>query len=123
MIDTTKFQHASKRQVLARALGVVAVESMEESMLQSIRTFCRLLADDCVRQSGSREADWSSPQDVAVLAGRLSFDVMNQICFGHGSDTLEKEENRYMLGVLSDGAQYLNTVRPLNSFPLAAHSF
>ncbi len=111
MIDTAKYHHAPKRHALARALGVVAVESMEEIMLQSVRTFCKLLADDCARDSGSCEADWSSPKDVAVLAGRLSFDVMNQVCFGHGSDTLEKAENRYMLGVLSDGAQYLNTVR------------
>jgi len=57
MIDTAKYHHAPKRQALARALGVVAVESMEEIMLQSVRTFCKLLADDCARDSGSCEAD------------------------------------------------------------------
>ena len=111
MIDTAKYHHASKRQALAHALGMITHDLVEESMLQSVRRFRKLLEDDCTQAPRSCKADWSSPKDLAVLAGRLSFDVMNQVCFGHSSDTLGKNDNRYMLGVISDGAQCLNTVR------------
>ena len=110
MIDTEKYHHAQKRQALAQALGEVALKSMEEAILQSVRKFCRLLKDEGRRDSGVCEADWSSSKDVAVLAGHLSFDVMSQVCFGHRSDMLEKKDNRYILGLISDGAQCLNTV-------------
>lgn len=111
MIDTAKHGHAQKRSILAQALGEGALKAMEETILQSVRQFCKLLKDQSQQDVNLHEPGWSSSKDMAVLAGRLSFDVMNQVCFGHGSDTLEKEDDRYILDVISDGVQCLNTVR------------
>ena len=111
MIDTAKYGHAQKRSVLAQALGEGALKAMEETILQSVRQFCKLLKDQSQQDLDIHGPDWSSSKDMTVLASRLSFDVMNQVCFGHRSDTLEKEDYRYILDVLSDGVQCLNTVR------------
>lgn len=45
MIDTAKYGHAQKRSVLAQALGEGALKAMEETILQSVRQFCKLLKD------------------------------------------------------------------------------
>ena len=111
MIDTAKYSHAQKRHVLAQALGEGALKAMEENVLQIVRQFSKLLKDQSQQDLDLHELDWSSSKDMATLASRLSFDVMNQVCFGHSSDTLEKEDDRYILDVLSDGVQCLNTVR------------
>lgn len=111
MIDTAKYGHAQKRYILAQALGEGALKAMEETILRSVRQFCKLLKDQSQQDLSLHEPDWSSSKDMAVLASRLSFDVMSQVCFGHRSNTLEKEDNRYILDVISDGVQCLNTVR------------
>ena len=111
MIDTAKYGHAQKRHILAQALGEGALRAMEENILEIVRRFSKLLKDQSQQNLDLHELDWSSSKDMAMLASRLSFDVMNQVCFGHSSNTLEKGDDRYILDVLSDGVQCLNTVR------------
>ena len=111
MIDTAKYGHARKRHILAQALGEGSLKAMEETILRSVRQFCKLLKDHSQQTLDLHEPDWGSSKDMAILSSRLSFDIMNQVCFEHSSNTLEKEDDRYIIDVLSDGVQCLNTVR------------
>lgn len=83
---------------------------MEEDILGCVRKFCRLLKDEGQQDTSLGRAGWSSSQDIAVLAGHLSFDVMSQVCFGDMSNMLQRKDDRYILDVISNGAQALNTV-------------
>ena len=110
IIDTAQYRHAQKRKVLAYALSESSLEQVENSMLNSISRFCKLLHDEKQQDSKRPQEPWSAARNLKEYTNYLSFDIMGQVCFGRSFDMLEKSENRYILNVLSDGAQCLNTV-------------
>lgn len=79
---------------------------MEQVILENIWKFCAQL----IHFDNNQEDEWSKAVDVAHLANHLSFDIMGTVCFGKSFEMLENPANRYILDVLSDGAQCLNTV-------------
>lgn len=103
IIETEKFQHVSKRRAISQALHGKAIKHIEEAVVRNLQKLCSLLAD----ASGN---GWSSPFNVAELTKYLSFDIMGEVCFGESFKMLDTTENRYIVNVLSDGAQCLNTV-------------
>ena len=79
-------------------------------MLSSISKFCKLIRNEKQQDAERPQETWSAARDLSEYTSYLSFDIMGQVCFGRSFDTLEKSDNRYILNVLSDGAQCLNTV-------------
>lgn len=110
IIDTAQHSHAPKRKVLAHALSEKSLAQVENSMLSSISKFCKLVKNEKQQDTKRSQETWSAASDVSKYTSYLSFDIMGQVCFGQSFDTLEKSDNRYILNVLSDGAQCLNTV-------------
>ena len=47
---------------------------------------------------------WSEPRDLAKSTGYLAFDAMSEIGFGRTLNTIENQENRFPIDVISDGA-------------------
>lgn len=110
IIDTAQHNHAPKRKALAHALSEKSLAQVENSMLSSISKFCKLIKTEKQQDAKPPQETWSGARDLSEYTSYLSFDIMGQVCFGQSFDTLEKSENRYILNVLSDGAQCLNTV-------------
>ena len=111
IIDTAQHRHAQKRRVLAHALSESSLEQVENRVLNSISTFCKLLNEEKQQGSKGQQEPWSVAKDLREYTSYLSFDIMGLVCFGRSFDMLEKNENRYILNVISDGARCLNTVR------------
>ena len=80
---------------------------MEGAILNNFKCFCDQLA---IPTLDAPQKGWSQPKDMAQLMGYLTFDVMGDICFGRNFETLISTQNRDLIGVISDGAQGLNTV-------------
>ena len=120
VIDKT--QHARKRRVLSQALSDRALKTMENSVLLNVRRFCEhLLGGHPVKHSTvladtKSGTEWSMAKNVAKWINYLSFDVMGDICFGESFDMMEREDNRYMMDVISDGSQGLHVVRSILCF-------
>ena len=110
IIDTAQYRHAQKRKILAHALSESSLEQVENRMLNSISTFCRLLNREKQPGSKGQQESWSMARDLREFTSYLSFDIMGLVCFGRSFDMLEKHENRYILNGISDGARCLNTV-------------
>lgn len=110
IIDTAQHSHGPKRKVLAHALSENSLAQVENNMLSSISKFCELIKNEKQQDAKRSQETWSAARDVSEYSSYLSFDIMGQVCFGKSFDTLEKSENRYILHVISDDAQCLNTV-------------
>ena len=104
IIDTKKYHHAQKRRFLSQALH--ESDSIKQSVARNIEVFRSII-------STSGNDKWSQPFDISELTSFLSFDIMGDVCFGRSSDMMQNSDNRFILGVISDGAQCLNTVSPV----------
>ena len=111
-----KSHHAIKRRLLSKALSETKMKSMETSLLANVDTCCSLLADAPLGNNEAEPPAWSQPKDVGKLMRRFGFDAMGDICFGRNLNTMESPKNRYLINVISDGAQGLNIVSTLQSF-------
>lgn len=103
MIDTEKFEHGSKRRAISTALHGQATRTIEEAVLRNIEKCCFII-------TGDKGDQWSPPFNVAELTNYLSFDIMGEVCFGRTFNMLEQPDHRYIVDIVSDGAQCLNTV-------------
>ena len=88
---------------------------MEGAVLDNFQRFCDQLEVPISATNLSGDG-WSAPKDMARSMSYLTFDVMGDICFGSNLATLVSTKNRDLIGVISDGAQGLNTVGHL-SYP------
>jgi cytochrome P450 len=103
MIDTKKFQHAPKRRAISQALHGKSVKQIEEAVSKNVHKFCSIL-------QGDNGGDWSSSVNMSEVTSYLSFDIMGEVCFGQTFGMQEHTENRYIVDIVSTGAQCLNTV-------------
>lgn len=103
IIDTEKYHHNQKRRAISQALHGTATKDIDSSMLRNIDKFCSNLTK-------KGDSEWSPAVNFADVTSYLSFDIMGEVCFGRSFKMMEHEENRYILQVISDGAQALNTV-------------
>ncbi|KAF4634838.1 hypothetical protein G7Y89_g3252 [Cudoniella acicularis] len=108
IIDTENFSHAQKRRVISQALhGIETKKVIEDSLSKYADKFCSIIRNDC------NGTTWSSAVNISKVTSCMSFDIMGEVCFGHTFEMLETDKNRYILEVVSNGAQCLNTA----SFP------
>ncbi|TVY75627.1 Cytochrome P450 monooxygenase apf7 [Lachnellula suecica] len=103
IVDTKKFNHSQKRRVISQALHGEAMKSINESIHRNLDRLCATLTDG----DGS---EWSAATNLSEILSYLSFDIMGDVCFGRSFKMIEDPENRYMIKVISDGAQCLNTL-------------
>ena len=64
----------------------------------------------CSTLTNGDGSDWSTAFNMSEIMGYLSFDIMGDVCFGRSFGMMAHPENRYIIQVVSDGAQCLNTV-------------
>jgi cytochrome P450 len=103
IIDTETYNHSQKRRVMSQALHGEALNCFEESINSNLDKLCATL----INGDGS---NWSPAFNMSEIMSYLSFDIMGDVCFGRSFGMIERPENRYILQVVSDGAQCLNTV-------------
>lgn len=107
--------HGRKKRVLSQALSDSAMRAMEDHILHVVRKFCECLinggANSGEPRSQTKGKDgWGPAMNFAHWSNYFSFDTMGTLCFGKSFDMLEKEDNRYILEVIMDGTQGINTV-------------
>lgn len=103
MIDTETFQHSNKRRAISNGLHGKATKHIEESVTRNLEKLCSIITKNILY-------DWSSSFNVAEMFNYLSFDIMGDVCFGRTFNMQEQKEHRYIVDIVSDGAQCLNTV-------------
>jgi cytochrome P450 len=96
-IDRSK--HAFRRRVLAHAFSDAAVRSAETLILENIDIWCKYLGEgEPVKNMG----DW---------AKYLSYDIMGHLTFGTRFECIEKNEHRYVPGLMMRATEYVYVVR------------
>ena len=105
-----KEHHAAKRRILSKALSERGLKDLEASFLANVEQLCSRLIDSKSDNETGLLSMWSHPRDLAKSMGYLAFDSVAEICFGQTFNTLENQENRFLIDVISDGAQALNIV-------------
>jgi cytochrome P450 len=103
IIDTETYNHSQKRRVISQALHGEALNGFEGSINSNLDKLCATL----INGDGS---NWSPAFNMSEIMSYLSFDIMGDVCFGRSFGMIEHPENRYIIQVVSDGAQCLNTV-------------
>ena len=111
VIDKT--QHGRKKRVLSQALSDRAMKAVEDHILELVRQFCGHLVDSNPRDAHDKASlnEWASAKNISRWCNYLSFDIMGRLTFGKSFHMMEREDNRYILKVLQDGSQGLQTVR------------
>ena len=105
-------EHLRKRRALSKALSDKSLKALEGALWRNVKKLCRQLASG----SGDSTAEakildgWSPPRDMAVIGNCMTFDIMGDFCFGRSFQMMEVADNRYLMDVISDGAQGLNIV-------------
>ena len=87
--------HARKRRVMAQGFGDAAVRGMEGWILGNVRVFCERVGE------GAGEEGWSGVRNMSDWFSYLAMDVLGDLCYGKAFHMLEKEENRYALGLVA----------------------
>ncbi|MCJ1382557.1 hypothetical protein MMC17_005670 [Xylographa soralifera] len=85
---------------------------MEQPLVSATKNLFRYFsAGKANGQEGSQAGNgWSSPQDMAQWFNYIAFDLMGEFCFGKSFDMVDKEDNRHIIDIISDGVQCLNIV-------------
>ena len=96
-------KHSLRKRFHLQALSASSIKGLEESMLKSLRRFCRLLD---MKSSG----DWTAAMDMSQWMSNLAFDTTGDLTFSRNWNLIESEENRNMPGVISEGVGGLNLV-------------
>ena len=118
-----KAVHARKRRVLSQAFSDSAMRAMEVHILDNIRAWCRHLGvggnrsksdfggplNGLSKMSPDPDAKgWSEPKNMADWANYLSFDVLGDLCFGKPFGAMDREDNRFVLDLISTAAYFHN---------------
>ncbi|KAK5050762.1 hypothetical protein LTR84_003321 [Exophiala bonariae] len=79
--------HAARRKLLNQAFSVSAINSMEQYVLKTIRTWCEYLQEPPAVEAAPNKGDkatggWSRERDIAVWSNLLTLDVLGELCFG-----------------------------------------
>ncbi len=106
MIVTTidRKDHASKKRILSQALTATAIKSMEDSILTNVRKFCQHLLDE------KPSRGWNEPKNMTEWIAYVTSDIMGEITFDRSWNPIERDENRHILRIISQGVAGLNLV-------------
>lgn len=99
-----KAAHARKRRVLGQAFSDHALKSMERYILINIRALCATLGNDLSDSGEPQQSSfptWSAPKNLTEWCSYLTYDVLGDLCFGKAFGMLEKEDNRFVIDLVS----------------------
>ncbi|MCJ1387185.1 hypothetical protein MMC18_000025 [Xylographa bjoerkii] len=107
-----KDQHSRKRRILAKGLSERSLKAVEQPLISATQNLFQHVSAGKVSGQVSAEAGkgWSTPQDMAQWFNYIAFDLMGEFCFGESFDMVDKEDNRHIIDIISDGVQCLNIV-------------
>jgi cytochrome P450 len=102
-----KVLHARKRRVLSHGFSDGAVRSMERFVIGNVDVFCEKIGPG---RGGNREGyapgsddrkGWSEPRCMTDWCSYLAMDILGDLCFGKAFNMLERDDNRYTLGLVA----------------------
>lgn len=112
MTTINKKDHGFKRRIVSQALTAAAVRTMECTITDGVRTFCNNLLHETSLSTKEAPQGWSSKQNMTDSFGRLTFDVIGDLCFGRNWNVMNDERNRKFLEIVPDGVAGLLLVKP-----------
>ena len=96
-------KHAFRRRVLGHAFSDAAVRSAETLILENVKIWCTYL--------GANAKEWTPPKNMGDWANYLSYDIMGNLTFGTRFECIEKDEHRYVPGLMMRATEYVYVVR------------
>ncbi|MCJ1397973.1 hypothetical protein MMC11_001169 [Xylographa trunciseda] len=107
-----KEQHSRKRRILAKGLSERSLKAMEQPLISATQNLFRHVStgEGSGQEAAPVGTSWSPPQDMAQWFNYIAFDIMGEFCFGKSFDMVDKEDNRHIIDIISDGVQCLNIV-------------
>ncbi|KAF7915318.1 uncharacterized protein EAE98_011184 [Botrytis deweyae] len=119
--------HALKRRILVKALNPQAVQELQNLAYQNTQRFSEYLREgkDGLVSAG----EWTHAHDISKALTYLQADIMGDVTFSRNWGMLNDEENRHMVGLMSDSALAMNTlghmrtIEKLGLFKLIPPSF
>lgn len=108
--------HARKRRVMAHAFSDGAIKEMERYILANVRTFCEQVGSGL----GAGGKGWTTAKCMSDWFGYLAMDILGDLCFGKAFHMLEREDNRFAIGLVGAAAHRHLIVRSqLSAFSLS----
>ena len=101
-IDRSK--HAFRRRVLAHAFSDAAVRSAETLILENVNIWCKYLGEP------AKTNEWTPSKNMGEWANYLSYDIMGNLTFGARFECIEKNEHRYVPGLMMRATEYVYVV-------------
>lgn len=104
--------HAARRKLLNQAFSVSAINSMEQYVLKTIRTWCEYLQEPPAGETAHKDGDkaaggWSRERDMAVWSNLLTLDVLGELCFGESFGAMKAGQTYIAELVLGSGRMIL----------------
>ena len=110
MSTINKKEHKLKRRIVSQALTAAAIKSMETHIIDGVRVFCKNLSNE-TSVSTEIAQGWSSLQNMTDSFGRLTFDIIGDLCFGQKWNVTNSGRNRKFVEIIPDGVAGLLLVR------------
>ena len=103
MTTINKKEHRFQRRIVSQALTAAAIKSMEIYIIDGVQTFCKNLSNESSASTEVALQGWSSPQNMFDSFGRLTFDIIGDLCFGHKWNVMNSSRNRKFVETIPDG--------------------
>lgn len=118
-IMSDRVLHAARRKLLNQAFSASALKSMEQYVLQTVRTWCEYLQEPPSGETANSDGDkategWSKERDMAVGATLLTLDVLGELSFGASFGAI-KQGHSYISGLLMGGSTMIAIVSGFTS--------
>ena len=90
---------------------------MEASFLTNVEKLPSHLIDLKSDNESDLLAVWSQPRDLAKSMSYMAFNAMAEIYFGQTFNTIKDQKNRFLIDMISKGAQALNIMSVIAKYP------
>ena len=94
--------------MLAHAFSDAALRSAETLILENVSIWCEYLGSS---KDGEQAKEWTLAKNMCDWANYLSYDIMGNLTFGTRFECIEKEEHRYVPGLMMRATKYVYVVR------------
>jgi len=108
--EIDKNKHAFRRRVLEHAFSDSALRSAESLILENVRIWCKHLGSS--EEAGLvRAGEWTPAKNMTEWSNYLSYDIMGDLIFGKKFKYMEREEHRYVPGLMMRATEFVYVVR------------
>jgi hypothetical protein len=79
-------------------------------ILENVRIWCKHLGSS--EEAGPvRAGEWTPSKNMTEWSNYLSYDVMGELVFGKKFESMEREEHRYVPGLMMRATEFVYVVR------------